>query len=220
MCWPNYVVDRGPPWGHLGISMTLDKVHWRYCWLQASSASNVQPFMGRLEPGIGQMHQYNVRDQFKMIAVDVSVPFIWSNQGNWYLLIATNCIAKLLEVLITNFCRFGVPWELHGDEGHLMQEGLKCLAVNKMCTPPLFAVRWQGGMVHKNRAFARGHRVAPEGLECEITHLLPWLQGIRPWQDGFNATEPSVRKRNPIVLWPAVWDATTRNGPQSITWQT
>jgi hypothetical protein len=38
--------------------------------------------MGRLEPGIGQMHQYNVRDQFKMIAVDVSVPFIWSNQGN------------------------------------------------------------------------------------------------------------------------------------------
>jgi transposase InsO family protein len=51
--------------------------------------------------------------------------------------------ATVAEALVTNFfCRFGVPRELHSDQGRnfesrLMQEVLERLGVNKTRTTPL-----------------------------------------------------------------------------------
>jgi hypothetical protein len=51
--------------------------------------------------------------------------------------------ATVVEALVTNFfCRFGVPRELHSDQGRnfesrLMQEVLELLGVNKTRTTPL-----------------------------------------------------------------------------------
>jgi transposase InsO family protein len=67
-----------------------------------------------------------------MIAIDIAGPFLRSDQGNRYLLIAMACFTKrpeayaipsqeastVAEALLTNFfCRFGVPRELHSDQG-------------------------------------------------------------------------------------------------------
>jgi hypothetical protein len=58
--------------------------------------------------------------------------FSWNDQGKRYLLTAMDYFTKwpeayaipnqqvlrAAEVLVTNFCCFGVPWELHSDQGH------------------------------------------------------------------------------------------------------
>jgi transposase InsO family protein len=103
------------------------------------------------------MHQYNVGAPFERIAIDVAGPFPRSDQGNRYLLIAMDYFTKWQEVyaipnqeastvseaLVTNFfCRFGIPRELHSDQGrnfesHLLQEVLQCLRVSKTRIMPL-----------------------------------------------------------------------------------
>jgi hypothetical protein len=106
--------------------------------------------------------------------------------------------------MITNlFCCFGVPRELHSNhcctfEFWLMHEVLQRLEMNKTHTPhSSTAVVWHGGTIHQTgwEASAKGRRVASEGLGCEITHLLPYLQGIHPRQHGCNTIQPSVRKK-------------------------
>jgi hypothetical protein len=97
------------------------------------------------------MHRYNAGAPFERIAIDVAGPFPWSDQGNRYLLIAIDYFPKWLEAyaipnqealtvakaLVTNFlCRFGIPQELHSDQGrnfesHLLQEVLQHLKVSK-----------------------------------------------------------------------------------------
>jgi hypothetical protein len=103
------------------------------------------------------MHQYNVGAPFKRIAVDIAGPFPESDRGNRFLLIAMDYFTKWPDVyaipnqeastvadfLVNNFfCRFGVPMELHRDQGRnfesrLMQEVLERLEVSKTRTTPL-----------------------------------------------------------------------------------
>jgi transposase InsO family protein len=88
--------------------------------------------------------------------MDIAGPFPQSDRGNRYLLIAMNYFTKWPEVypipnqeastvaaaLVTDFCRFGVPRELHSDQGRnfesrLMLEVLKRLGISKTRTTPL-----------------------------------------------------------------------------------
>jgi transposase InsO family protein len=105
----------------------------------------------------GQMQQYNIGAPFERIAINVAGPFPRSDQGNRYLLIAMDYFTKwpevyaipnqeastVAEALVTNFfCRFGIPRELHSDQGrnfesHLLQEILQGLGVSKTRTTPL-----------------------------------------------------------------------------------
>jgi hypothetical protein len=70
------------------------------------------------------MHQYNVRAPFKRVAIDISGPFLESNRGNRYLLVAMDYITKwpevyailnqevstVADILVSNFfCHFGAP---------------------------------------------------------------------------------------------------------------
>jgi hypothetical protein len=100
----------------------------------------------------GQMHKYNVGAPFEMIAIDVAGTFPRSDQRNRYLLIAVDYFMKwpkayaipnqepstVAEGLITNFfCRLGVRWELHRDQGRnfeysRLQPVLQSLGVSKM----------------------------------------------------------------------------------------
>lgn len=92
-----------------------------------------------------------------MIAIVVAKLFPWSDKGNQYLQMATDCTTRWPEAYsITNqaassvadalvtifFCRFGVPRELHRDQGQnfdslLLQEVLHRLGVSKTRTAPL-----------------------------------------------------------------------------------
>jgi hypothetical protein len=105
----------------------------------------------------GQMQQYNVGAPFERIAIDVVGPFPRSGQENRYLLIAMDYFTKwpemyvipnqeastIAETLVTNFfCRFGIPRELHSDQGRnfesrLQQEVLQRLGVSKTRTTAL-----------------------------------------------------------------------------------
>jgi hypothetical protein len=113
------------------------------------------------------MQQYNVGAPFERIAIDVAAPFPRSDQGNRFLLIAMDYFTKwpevdaipnqvastVAEALVTNFfCHFGIPRELHSDQGrnfesHLQQEILQWLGVSKTRTTPLH--QQSDGMVER-----------------------------------------------------------------------
>jgi transposase InsO family protein len=99
------------------------------------------------------MHQYNVGAPFERIAINIAGPFPESNSGNQYLLIAMDYFTKwpvanqevstVADALVTKlFCPFGVPRELHSDQGRnfesqLMQEAWEWLGISKTWTNPL-----------------------------------------------------------------------------------
>jgi hypothetical protein len=142
----------GPSGGHLVVNKILNKVWHIFYWLQATTdvekcckqCNTRAASRGPRTRNRGQMHQYNVGAPFQRIAIDIAGPFPRSDQGNRYLLIAMNYFTKWREVyaipnqeastvaeaLVTNFfCRFGIPRELHSDQGsnfesHLLQEVL------------------------------------------------------------------------------------------------
>jgi len=109
------------------------------------------------------MHQYNVGAPFERIAVDIAGPFPGSDRGNRYLLVTMDYFTKWpdvyaipnqeasteADVLVSNFfCCFGVPMELHSDQGRnfeslLLREVLEWLGVRKTRTTPLHP-QWDG----------------------------------------------------------------------------
>jgi transposase InsO family protein len=100
------------------------------------------------------MHQYNIRAPLERIIIDIAGPFPESESRNRYLLIAMDFTkwpeiyaipnqeaSTMVDALVTNFCRFRVPRELHSDQGcnfesRLMQEVLECLGINRTQTTP------------------------------------------------------------------------------------
>jgi hypothetical protein len=96
------------------------------------------------------MHQYIVGAPFQKVTIGIVGLFPESERGKRHLLIAVDYFTKWPDVdaipnqeasteadaLVTNFfCRFGVPRELHSDQGRnfesrLMQEILECLGTS------------------------------------------------------------------------------------------
>jgi hypothetical protein len=102
------------------------------------------------------MYHYNVGAPLERIAIDVAGQFPRSDQENRYRLVTVHYFTKwpeiyaipnqeasaVAEALVTNFCRFGVPRELHSDQGRncesrVIQEVLQRLGVSKTHTTPL-----------------------------------------------------------------------------------
>jgi hypothetical protein len=83
------------------------------------------------------------------------------------------------------FCRFGVLWELHSDQGRnfesrLLQEVSSCLGVSETHHAPAPAVGQYDGALHQNGRGSpmKGGRIAPERLGRKIAHHPPSLQVI------------------------------------------
>ncbi|PNF33868.1 hypothetical protein B7P43_G07231 [Cryptotermes secundus] len=140
----------GPSGGHFGVNKTLNKVRQRFYWLQARTdiekwcrqCDTCAASRGPRTRNRGQMHQYKIGAPFERVAIDIAGPFPRSYQGNRCLLIAMDYFTKwpemyaipyqedsiIAEVLVANFfCRFGIPRELHSDQGrnfesHLLKE--------------------------------------------------------------------------------------------------
>lgn len=136
-----------PSGGHLGVKKTLQRVRERFYWMNSSDdvkdwckkcttcATSNGPHRKRKAP----MKQYNVGSPFERIALDIAGPFPVTEKGNKYMLVVMDYFTKWVEVyaipdqgaatvadvLIKEFiCRFGVPLEIHSDQGRNFESQL------------------------------------------------------------------------------------------------
>ncbi len=150
--------------GHLGREKTLPKVRDRYYWVGMSA--DVRSYLRQCvacaqKKGTPKKHraplqQYQVGGPLERIAIDVLGPLTETHKGNVYILVVGDYWTKWMEAypipdqqaetvaskLVEEFvCRFGVPLELHSDQGRnfesqVFQEMCRLLGINKTRTTP------------------------------------------------------------------------------------
>lgn len=159
------VIHDGSSGGHLGIKKTLVKIRERFYWVHCRedvenwcrkcvSCASVK---GPHTRSKGKLQIYNVGAPWERIAIDVAGPFPLTESGNRYIVVVQDYFTKWPEVFATPnqeaqtvakkvveevICRFGVPLELHSDQGRnfestLFQEMCKLLGINKTRTTPM-----------------------------------------------------------------------------------
>ncbi|KAJ8956145.1 hypothetical protein NQ317_019737 [Molorchus minor] len=138
------------------------------------------------------MRQYNVGSPFERIAIDVAGPFPESNDGNKYIVVVMDYFSKWVEayalpnqeastiadVLVKEWiCRFGVPLELHSDQGRnfesiLFQKVCQLLNIHKTRTTALHPQ--SDGMVERmNRTINRHLSKVVSNHQRDWDHFLP-----------------------------------------------
>lgn len=151
--------------GHLGVSKTLGRVRERFYWIHCRRdveewCHKCDLCASRKGPGVknrSPLQLYNVGEPMERVAIDVLGPLPETESGNKYILIAMDYFSKWPEayalpnqeavtvanVLVSQFfSRFGVPAELHSDQGrhfesHIFQEVCTLLGIHKTRTTAL-----------------------------------------------------------------------------------
>ena len=151
--------------GHMGIKKTLDRIrqrfYWRHCqrdiksWCNSCDLCSSQ--RGPPKKPRAPMSQYNVGAPSERVAMDILGPLPESESGNKYLLLVADYFTKwpeayalpnqeattVAEVFVREYvCRFGVPLELHSDQGrnfesNVFKEMCALLGIKKTRTTPL-----------------------------------------------------------------------------------
>ena len=154
-----------PTAGHLGVNKTSDRIRQRFYWPHCLQdvkdwCKNCDLCASRRGPPRKQrapMHQYNVGAPAERIALDVLGPLPTTESGNKYVLLVADYFTKwpeayslpnqeaitVAKVLVKEYiCRFGVPLEIHSDQGrnfesNVFQEMCSLLGIRKTRTTPL-----------------------------------------------------------------------------------
>ena len=148
--------------GHMGLRKTLEKVRTRYYWVGMSAyvrsfvrkcnlcARRKSPPKKRRAP----LQQYRVGAPLERVAMDILGPLPETEKGNIYILVIGDYFTKWMEAhplpdqkaetvakkFVEEFvCRFGVPRELHTDQGRnfeadIVKEMCKYLGIQKTRT--------------------------------------------------------------------------------------
>ena len=152
----------GTSGGHLGVKRTLMKIRQRFYWINCREdvedwcrkCTNCSSVKGPHTRSRGALKLYNVGAPWERIALDVAGPFPTSNRGNKYILVVMDYFTKWPEVFaIPNqeaitiaetvvaevFCRYGVPLEIHSDQGRnfeslVFQETCRIMGIHKTRT--------------------------------------------------------------------------------------
>ena len=149
---------------HLGVNKLLHKVQYRYYWV--GLAADVRSWVRQCtvcarvknppKKSRAPLQQYTVGAPLERVAMDILGPLPETDRGNRYVLVVGDYFTKWIEayplpnqeantiarVLVEQFiCRYGVPKELHSDQGrnfesNLMMEVCKLLGVKKTRTCP------------------------------------------------------------------------------------
>ena len=158
-------LHEAPTAGHLGINKTIGRIQQRFYWCNYSedirrwctSCDLCASRKGPQRKNRAPMGQYNVGLPMERIALDILGPLPLSESGNQYLLIIADYFTKwpeayplpnqeattVAKVLVNEMiCRFGVPLEIHSDQGRnfesaLFQEMCRLLGMTKTRTTPL-----------------------------------------------------------------------------------
>ena len=154
-----------PTGGHFGVKKTLEKVKEKFYWphcrkdvtLWCSTCSECSSRKGPVTRQKARLGKYVVGAPLERVAIDVMSPLVRSTKGNRYLLVVIDYFSKWPEayalpnqeaktvatVIVNEFvCRFGVPLELHSDQGTnfesaVFQEMCSLLGIKKTRTTPL-----------------------------------------------------------------------------------
>ncbi|KAJ8356847.1 hypothetical protein SKAU_G00196410 [Synaphobranchus kaupii] len=129
-----------PGVGHFGVNKTLHRVrrsfYWVTCWRDVQAfCCQCDPCTARKGPtdqSRAPLQQYRVGAPVERVAIDVLGPFPRTPRGNRFVIVAMDYFSKwpeayavpdqeaamVFEALIEGmFSRFGVPAELHSDQG-------------------------------------------------------------------------------------------------------
>lgn len=151
--------------GHMGINRTLNKIKEYFYWPDMrADVENAISRCDRCEAAKGpqrksraHLQQYLVGAPNERIAIDVAGPFPTSMSGNKYILVVMDYFTKwvevfpipnqeavtVAEVIVNNWIsRFGIPLELHSDQGRnfeslLFKEMCSLMSIRKTRTTPL-----------------------------------------------------------------------------------
>lgn len=154
-----------PTAGHMGVNKTVDRLRQRFYWPHChqdvkdwcSSCDVCASRRGPPRKSRAPLAQYNVGAPSERVAVDILGPLPPSEAGNRYLLLLVDYFTKWLEayallnqeattvaeVIVKEYvCRFGVPLELHSDQGHnfesqVFAEMCGIIGIMKTRTTPL-----------------------------------------------------------------------------------
>jgi hypothetical protein len=132
--------------------------------------------------------------------------------------------STIAEALVTNFfCRFGIPRELHSDQGHnfesrLLQETLERIGGAKRAPHPYIPSRtvwWRAIWRRGKNTCGRSSRRS-KGTGTGDYPFYPSLQGSHSWHNGIDSSPSSFRERTSTALRPAIRgtprQGTTHNG--------
>lgn len=167
--------------GHFGVANTLNKLRQRFYW--AGCRQDTELFVhccdactakkGPTRRSHAPMQQYQVGAPMERVGVDILGPFPITDDGNRYVLVAMDYFTKWPEayavpdqsatttaerLVCEMFCRFGVPEELHSDQGrnfeaHVFAEVCQRMGVRKTRTTP-FHPQSDGLVERFNRTLA------------------------------------------------------------------
>uniref|UniRef100_A0A669C557 Gypsy retrotransposon integrase-like protein 1 n=1 Tax=Oreochromis niloticus TaxID=8128 RepID=A0A669C557_ORENI len=151
--------------GHFGVTKTLRRLRSRFYWpgcrqdveLHVHRCDACTAQKGPSQRSHAPLQQYQVGAPMERVGVDILGPFPTTDQGNRYVLVAMDYFTKWPEAyavpdqsavttaerLVNEmFCRFGVPEELHSDQGRnfeaaVFKEVCQRLGIRKTRTTPL-----------------------------------------------------------------------------------
>ena len=151
--------------GHFGVKKTYARLAQRAYWVGmrqdakewVKACEVCRAKMGPHRRGVAPLQLYQVGAPMERIAVDIAGPFPTTERGNRFILVVMDYFTKwpeafplpnheattVAEVLVTEvFARFGVPWELHSDQGRefescVFREWCQLLGIRKTRTTPL-----------------------------------------------------------------------------------
>lgn len=151
--------------GHFGVAKTLHRLRARFYWprcrqdveLYVHRCDSCTAKKGPTRKSHAPLQQYQVGAPMERVGVDILGPFPTTDRGNRYVLVAMDYFTKWPEAyavpdqsasttaehLVSEmFCRFGVPEELHSDQGRNFEakvfgEVCRRLGIKKTRTTPL-----------------------------------------------------------------------------------
>ncbi|UYV84336.1 K02A2.6-like [Cordylochernes scorpioides] len=200
-------IHDGVSGAHFGINKTLKKVRERFYWVYyhedverwCKECDRCAASKGPKTRSRGVMREYNMGAPFERIAIDVAGPFPVTEGGNKYILVAMDYFTKwpeayaipnqgattVAKVLMDNLiCRFGVPLELHSDQGRnfeagVFQELCRLLGIRKTRTTPLHPQ--SDGMVERFNKTMEEHlsKVVEQHQRDWDVRLPPFLMAYR-----------------------------------------